>query len=811
MLESLVQDARHAARSFARTPVFALTSIASLAIGMGATVAVFSLANTLLLSPPPGIGAPERLVSVGRTQDGAGFDNFSYPSYREYRDRNAVFQGLAAMQFEPRAVSLAGPAGGEAVGASVVSGNFFDVLDARPARGRFFLPEEDRAPRAHPVVVLSHRFWRDRFRSDPAIVGAVISLDGAPFTVIGVASAGFHGPWLVAPDLWVTTMASPLLGVSDALFASRASVWLVAIGRLKPGVGASQAQADLSTIAGQLTQTYPDINRGHGVRVLPLSVLPGELQGMARGFLTLLLALSALVLLLAGTNVTGMLLARAAARRREFAVRLAIGASRRRLLQQIATESMVLFLAAGVGGALVARWMIAALMTLVPRLPVQLAMEPRIDLRAFVFALAVSVAVGVPAGLAVALQSVRPALAGVLRGEAGGGGSRLRLRTGLLVAQMAFSMLLLVTGGLFARALARAQAIDPGFDPRGIEVATLDLGLANYDSTAGLRFTEALLEWARAVPGLEEAALSRMLPLGGSGFGLGSIVVPGHEPPGGERGWSADWNIVTPGYFHVLRIPILRGRAFTDADRSGSPPVAIINQTLASRIWPGEDPVGMTFQNDRVTITVIGVARDAKYRSLGEAPRGFVYLPLAQRFSASLALLVRGTPGAALAAPIRRLMARLDPSLPILDQQSLEQYAVTGLFPQRAALWVAGCLGGVALVLAVFGIYGVTAYSVAQRTREIGIRMALGAPKALILRLVLGQGVAVAGAGALLGLLAALGTTRLLANLLFGVSGMDVVAVGGAAFALVLAALAASWLPARRAAEVEPVIALRQE
>ncbi|HSA56400.1 MAG TPA: ABC transporter permease [Gemmatimonadaceae bacterium] len=813
MLDSFLHDARHALRGFVRGPVFTLTAILSLAIGIGATTAIFSLVDTLLLSTPPGIGAPERLVNVGRTQNGNGFDNMSWPNFVDYRDRNRTLSGLAALQFETRAVSLAGPDGGEALQGSIVSGNFFEVLQARPALGRFFLPEEDRTPRSHPVVVLNHAFWRERFNGDSAIVGRGLVLNGSPFTVVGVAAEGFHGPMVLAPDVWAPVMSAPLLGLPDDVLTSRASVWLMAIGRLAPEVGLTQAQADLSAIANQLEQSFAEVNRGQGVRLAPATLFPGDFQGIVNAFMAFLFALAGLVLLVAATNVAGMLLARAAARRREIAVRLAIGASRRRLLQQLLTESTLLFLIAGAAGAVLARWLVTGLIALVPRLPVQLGIEPQIDWRVLTFAIAVSLVAGLLAGLAPALQSTRPALAPELRGDASGagGGTRQRLRSGLLVAQMAFSTLLVVIAALFSRALVQARAIDPGFDPRGVQIATLDFNLANQDEEAAQRFAATLLERAAMIPGAEGVAMSRMLPLDGGGFGLGSIEVPGRPAPDPERGWIADWNIVTPGYFDVMRIPLVSGRVFNDADRAGATDVAIINQTLAERIWPGEDPVGKTFINDERPVTVIGVARDAKYRSLGEPKRGFVYVPLTQRYHHAMSLLVRGVPGAALAAPIRRLVAELNPALPILSAQTMETHAAIGLFPQRIALIIAGSLGAVALLLAVLGIYGVTAYGVARRTREIGIRIALGSPRVRVQRLVLRQGVVLAGIGVTLGLVAALAVARLLESLLYGVPGTDPLALGGAAVVLVLAALAASWIPARRAARVDPVVALRTE
>jgi predicted permease len=810
VLDRLWQDLRYAARGFVRTPLFALTALLSVALGVGAVTAIATIANALLLRPPAGVGHPERVVSVGRTTNGSGFDNMSYPVFLDYRDGTTALSALAATQIEPRHVSLAGPDGGEPIQASVVSGNFFSVLETRPALGRFFLPEEDRVPGAAPVVVLSHRFWTERFDASRSVLDSTIVLNGHPFTVVGVAGEGFQGPYVLAPDAWVPVMAVTLLGQSEDMLQARQSVWLTAMGRLAPGASAGTAEAELAAIAARSQLEYPDVNRGHGVRVLPVSLFPGDLRGMVASFLSVLLALSALVLVIASTNVAGMLLARAARRRREIAVRLAIGASRRQLARQLTVESAVLFVAAGLAGVLVARWLVAGLLGLIPRLPVQLAFDASMDWRVFAFSLGSATLAGVVAGLVPGVQATHPELVPALKSDTAGT-RRQRLRSALLVAQITFSMLLLIVAGLFARGLTRAKSIDPGFAPANVELASMDLRLANYDSLRGGQLADELLERAAALPGAENAALATVIPLDGNGLGLGGIDVPGRTPPDEERGWDADWNVITPGYFETLRIPIVRGRAFSSSDRAGAPDVAIINETFARALWPGEDPIGRTFRNDDRSVTVVGVARDSKYRSLGESRRNFVYVPLAQRYLSRLTLFVRERPGTALGGAIRRTIAELDRSLPILRQRTFEEHAAISLFPQRVALWVAGSLGSVALLLALLGIYGVTAFSVAQRTREIGVRAALGASRGQILRPVLRQGLVLAGVGVLLGAVAAAAITRLVAGLLYGVAPTDLAAFAGAALVLVAAAIAGSWIPARRAAAIDPASALRSE
>ena len=812
MLDLLRQDVRYAARALGRSPLFATVSVLSIAIGVGATTGIVTLANTLLLRPPPGVGSPERVVAVGRSTEGRGFDTFSHPTFLDYTAARSL-SGLAAIRFEPQSVSLAGPGGGEPIEMSAVSGNLFEVLEARPALGRFFTMAEDRAPGADPVVVLSHAFWKTRFDADPNVVGKPIVLNGSPFTVLGIAAEGFQGPFVLAPDIWVPLTATTLLGTDADMFTQRASVWLMGIGRLAPNVGIGQAQAELSSIAIRLAQQYPNINARHGVGVTPASLFPGDTRGMIAGFMGLLLAIAALVLMIASTNVAGMMLARASARRREIAVRLALGASRGQLVTQLVIESLLVFVAAGIAGLLLARWMVDGLMSLIPRLPVQLMFDPQIDWRVLTFTLLVSLVTGVVAGIVPALQSTRPELVPALKSDSGSTGTkqRLRLRSGLLVTQIAFSMLLLIVAGLFARGLTRAQSIDPGFDPRGVHIASMDLGLANYDSLTGRRVAATILERVRGIPGVQSAALTTMLPLGGGGMGLGSIDVAGRTPPDERAGWRMDWNVVTPGYFATMGIPIVRGRDFTDADRAGAGDVTILNEAFAAALFPGEDALGRTVNNDGLVMTVIGVAKNAKYRTLGESQRNFIYVPLSQRYTSRTNLLVKTSGATAVAAPIRRIVADVDRALPILRQQTMDEQTATSLFPQRVALYVSASLGVVALLLALLGIYGVTAFSVAQRTREIGVRVALGAQRSHVLGLILRQGIVLAAIGVTVGSLAAFGATRLIGSMLYGVDPTDVVAFASAAGLLAVAALTASWVPARRAARVDPIIALRSE
>src|SRR5579859_1713137 len=819
MLNLLSQHVRYGARALARSPVFALVAVLSVAIGAGATTGVVTLVDTMLLRPPSGVEHAERLVVVGRTQNGKGFDNFSYPAFAAYRTARSL-SGLAATEIGPQTVSLAGPSGGEPMHVSTVSGNLFDVLEARTFLGRFFAKDEDGAPGEKPVLVLSYAYWQRRLGADPSILGRPLVLNGAPFTVIGIAAKGFQGPFATAPDGWVPLAAVTYFGTPASMFNEPAGVWLMAVGRLAPNASLDQAQAELAGITARLARDNPNAYEGKGVTVERASLFPGDMQAAIGGFLALLFVVAGLVLVIASTNVAGMLLARAAARQREIAVRLALGASRAQLVWQLVIECLLLFGAAGALGLVIANWMVRGLLALIPRLPVSLSLDPRLDWRVLTAALVLALGTGLLAGLVPALQSTRPNLVPALKAGSGGsdGAGRLRLRSGLLVVQIAFSMVLLVVAGLFARTLQHARGIDPGFDPEGVAFTTLDFGTANYSEDRGRQAAMAILNQVRALPGVHGAALSAMLPLGGGGLGFGPITVPGRPVDPREGELDADWDVVSPGYFATLGIPLVQGRDFSEADRAGVGDVAIINEAYAAALFPGEDPVGRTLVNegrtpsDSRTLTVIGVVRNAKYRFLGEAQRNFIYVPLSQWYFARTNILVKMTPGVAMpAVAVGRIVAAVDPALPILRQEALRDQMAVALLPQQLALFVSGGLGLVALLLALLGIYGVTAYGVSQRTREIGVRIALGAPRGHVLGLVLRQGLVLAGVGVLLGALAAFGATGLLRGLLYGVAPADVVALGGAAVLLALAALAASWVPARRAARLDPVIALRSE
>jgi len=814
------QDLRYAVRLLVRSPLFALTAIVSLAIGIGANTTIFTIANALLFRPPAGVVDPGRLVDIGRSQDGQGFDNGSYPNYLDIRARSTSFDGVYAYRLGAEPMSLGGPDGAERVFGSMVSQNYFSVLGARAAVGRLFSAIDSEQPGAAPVAVLSHSFWRRRFNGDSALIGQAIRLNGRPFTVVGVAPPEFSGTSVLTCDLWVpiTMIGEVSPRRSGSLLTSRASVWLVMGARLKDGVSAAQAQAELTAIGTSLEREFPVENRGKGLRVAPQSPIPGNGAPVA-AFFAVLMGIVSIVLAIACANVAGVLLARATSRRREIAVRLAIGAGRWRLVRQLLIESMLLFLIGGALGLALARIMTSLLVALLPALPLPVDLSLPLDLRAVAFTIGLSLIAALLAGMAPALQASRAEVVGDLKADALGGPERQRLRNAFVVGQVAFSIVLVVAAALFARALNRAGTIDPGFDPAGLELASLDLSLAGYTSETGPAFADQLIQRVRSLPGVEAATLAAMIPLGNGGMGIGALAVPGAQS-GQPRSFETDWNVVTPGYFAAMRMRLVSGRDFTDADRTGSVPVIIVNQTAARRWWPNEDPIGKTLLQDTGTraepgatrtLTVIGVAGDAKYRSLGEEPRAFVFVPISQQFVPRTTIIARSTNGQRLTAQLRALVAQLNPNLPIVMAQTFDDYSALGLVPQRVAASVSGSLGLVGLLLAALGIYGVTTYMVASRTREIGVRVALGAQPAAVVGMVLRQGMSLALWGAAIGLALAAAASRLLGSLLFGVAPADPLAFGGSALLFVVIGLVACFVPARRAAQVDAMTALRHD
>jgi len=818
-LEQLWSDLKHAARLLARSPAFTAVAIVSLALGVGANTTIFSLLNAFLLQPLPG-REPARLATVytsdySRPLDGAS----SYPDYLDFRTGSRAFEGLAAYGMKPLLFTESGES--QRILAQLVSGNLFEVLGLRAAYGRTILPAEETVGQ-HPVVVLSDSFWRSRFAADPAVVGRSVALNGKPYTVVGVGPAGFTGLIRgIGVDLFVPLAMDPSL-TGDAL-DSRGSRGLLLVGRLRQGARVEEARAELAVVARRIHASEPDqwtnrLGEPRTVNVLPEDasrVLPVA-RGPIAAFLGVLFVAVGLVLLIACTNLASLLLARANVRRREIAVRLALGAGRARLVRQLLTESLLLSLVAGALGVALAALALQLILAFQPPLPFSLALGLELDRRVLLFTLLLSVATGVSFGLLPALRAsaASPIESLKTRGAEAKRRRWIGLRDALVVVQVAGSLVLLVGAGLFLKSLSRAQAIDPGFDPERALVFSLDLAAQGYDDARGSVFYTTLQERLAATAGVRAVSFSTSLPLtlGGERRSFRAV---GYEPGPGEDMEVAS-SFVGADYFETMRTALARGRGFTRQDAPGTRPVVVVNEAFVRRFWPGRDGVGerlvLPWRDGEVEMEVIGVARDGKYSSLGEEPTPYIFYPQRQLYRSQMAVVVRtqGDP-AALLPELKRQVAALDATLPVYEVKTLVAHVGTALFPARAAATLLGLTGALALLLTAIGLYGVLAYLVTLRTREIGVRMALGARREDVVRLVAGRGLRLAGAGLAIGLVLSALVTRFASFLLYGTSPLDPATFSAVVVLLLGIALAAAWMPARRAAGVEPVVALRED
>jgi predicted permease len=796
-------------RALRRSPGTSLVVIATIAVGICAVATVFAVVDAFLLKPLPGVARQVELVNVHATEpDGSGFHAVSLPTWRDLNDGNGAFTGLAA--FSSRFASLRGSGEPRLAVVQIVTANYFSVLGARPALGRFFLPEEDRAPGRDAVVVVSHRVWQRDLGADPGIEGRTLSINGHPFTVVGVTEPGFNGTFLAQPfDLYVPAMMVGVVATGDRL-ETRTSDWLELVGRLRPGVSPNAAKAALAAAGKRLERAYPEVYRGTGYDLRPTTGFEDSLRGAAIGFFGLLSGLACLVLAIAGVNVSGILLARAVARERELSVRLALGAGRRRLLSQLLAENVLLFLAAGVAGMILTFATASLLERIELPTPVPITFDLQPGGRVFAFALLLSAAAGLLFGLVAAVPATRPSALALLR--AGASTDRRgasRLRAVFVAAQVAMSALLLVAAGLFLRTIRHTAGVNPGFEPDGLTMTTVDLKLLGYDAARAGPVFEALAARAAAMPGVESATTAGRMPLG-IGSRTSAISLLGtlsSEPP-----VLVDFSDVGDGYFRTLRLPLVAGRPFGPEDAPGAPPAAIVNETLARKSWPGRDPVGRQLRRGDATLTVVGVARDAKYRTLWEEPRAFLYISDRQSASLRRELVVRGGgPPEALVPALQRAIRDVEANLPPPPVVTVRRYIGFSLLPQRVGGAVAGALGLVGLLLAAIGLAAQVACSVSRRTREIGIRMALGARPADILVLETRRGVKTAAIGLALGLLGALLLGQSLAKFLFGVTPADPLTYGAVALLLAATSLAATLPLARRAARIDPAQALRSE
>lgn len=815
---SFMADVRQSVRLLGKSPVFTATSLISLSLGVGAAAAIFSLTDALLFEPTVGVRNAAEVIDIGRANQGRSFDNMSHPSYRYLREHSRSVE-IAAVDWAGAPMSLGNDAGSERVIGTLVSANYFDVLGTRAVLGRFFRADEDAVPGERPVVVLSHALWVSRFNSDPDILDKPVRLNNHEFAVVGVAEPGFQGSSMVGTDLWTPmAMVQVARGRADAgLLNQVRSVWHVAVGRLKPGVSIEQAKAELNTLMEAFKKSEPEANQRHTIAVAAMGRIPGAVRTPFLGFIGFLFALTGALLAIACSNVAGMLLARAASRRREMATRLAVGAGRNRLIAQLLMETVTLFVVAAVVSIPLTYWLIAILEGSLPALPMTINIDLKVNLRVMAFAFGVALIAGLVFGLAPARHALSADLAPMLHGaNATADRKRFRLRNSLVAAQVALSLMLVVTALLFLRSLGKAADTDPGFQTANIQIASLDVSLAGYRDQSAVSLASRFKEELQAISGVESVAHARMIPLQGSGFGLGGVRVPGVEGTGRDGRIDADWDIVSPDYFATVRMPIVEGRAFRDSDRDGAPRVAIVNESFARQAWPGESAIGRTFMheyenNQERAVEIVGVARDAKNRYISSAPAPFIYVPMAQQPSSQIEFYIRHAQGRQIGPEVRAAIARVERNVPVIMLQSFDDAAAIGLLPQQLAAWIAGSVGTVGVFLAALGLYGLMAFLVSQRTREIAIRMALGASGRVVRAMVLKQAGTLATIGGVIGfaLAAAIGT--LAQSLLVGVPAIDPLSFGGTAllFAVVLAL--AAWWPARRAAATDPATALRAE
>lgn len=820
-MTTIIQDVRYGLRTLGKHPGFTAAAVITLALGISVNVALFSVLNGLFLRPLP-VPKPGQVVELAFGQRGAsGEFNFSYPDFRDIRDHETSFTDLLAFR-----VGFDGLSDGrrvDRIAASFVTGNYFTLLGLKPALGRLILPSEGNISSSDPVLVLGYSYWQSRFAGSPGVIGKQVRLDGRLFTIIGVVPKGFRGLLSIVDRQAYLPLNMARLWGSNSWYTQRDAHDLFVLARLKRGVTLRQAQSALDVIAGRLSRQYPKTDAGAALRVFPQREArlspqppPGHYDREVIA-LVLFLGLGALLLLLTCFNVTNLLLARATARKHEMAVRSALGAGRARLARQALTESLTLALLGGGPGILAGEWADALLSSMKLNVGVPYQLNFGFDGRVVAYALAATLLAGIVTGIAPALRAGRARPGDALQGESRTvAAGRHRLRNALVAAQVAASMVLLIAAGLFARSLSEIQRVDLGFDPHYVLNLTMNLHQAGYDSQRGAEFYQELLSRVRALPGVQSASLAALVPLSVSEDD-GAIYIEGRPQIPGRPAPRLFGNQVSPGYFKTMRIPVLSGREFTDADKDSAPLVAVINQAMARRFWPDQDPIGKRFKvysESNPWTQVVGVVKDGTYRSVIDPSPPYFYLPLAQDYSAVETLQVRtGRPPAGVEREIERQVHDLAPDLPVFDVESMDQALNSpyGLLDFRLGAGVAAALAVLGLMLAVVGVYGVVSYVASRRTHEIGIRMALGASPGSIARMVFGQGLLTVGAGVTAGLFAAFAAARVMESFLFGVSAYDFLTFSAVVVFLAAVALLACYIPARRATRVDPMEALRYE
>jgi predicted permease len=815
-MRSLYQDLRYGIRVLRKDPGFTAVAVFTLALGIAVNTTVFSWIDAVLVRPLPGTSDSQRLavVEIVTTGWNSGTINFNYSDYRTARDNLKLLSGLALhtdVTFNVRAGESLHRVYGE-----LVSGNYFDVLGVKPIRGRVFLPEEyGDTPGAYPVAVISERLWRGRFGSDPAVVGRIIHVNRYPLTVVGVVPAAFHGtkPGL-AYEMWVPLMMTPQLnGARNAEFDNGSrDYW--AVTRLKPGVAVGQADGELKALVRRLTEMNPRTDEGLTAAVLPVWKAHTGAQGLLRAPLVILMAVCFFVLLIVCANVANLLLARSIARQREFSIRSAIGATRGRLARQMFAEASLLAAFGALAGVLCAAWMAKSLVWLLPPTSLPVALDLKLNADILGFTILVCAVAVLASCMAPVLHSIRIDVNENLKAGGRSGMSSThshRMRSTLVVSEVALALVALVGAALFVRSFNTVKAVSPGFEAKDVTVAQLDLGTNGYSPEQGLQFCLRLSERLRSAPGIVGVTYAERMPLG---FGLSAwqeIEVEGYTPRQGEN-MKIYHNAVAPGFFDMMRIPRIEGRDFTEQDDNRAPPVIIINESFSRRFFGDRNPIGRRVRAWGTWHAVVGIVKDSKYHSLAEDPQPFFYHRILNFDYPSITFCVRsagnsGNPSQLL----RRESAAIDPNVAMFDIMPLSEHMGGSLFAQKFAASLLSVLGGVSLLLASIGLYGVMAYTVSQRTPEIGIRMALGAQRSHVLRLVVGQAMLLAGAGILVGTALALAAARLAAQMLFRVSAHDPITFAGVALFLCGVALLASSVPAWRAMRTDPLEALRHE
>jgi len=804
---ALLQDLRFGIRSLRKHLGLTFVAVLSLGLGIGANTTVFTWLNAFVLRPLPAVPDFGQLVAVNTRAPNGDAWSVSYPSLRDWREKSTSLDiaGSAMRQFGMR-----GEGGTiERTWGALTSGNYFEVLGIRPALGRM-LSLRDEQERL-PVVVLGYSFWRRRFAGDSAVIGRHLVLNGADLTIVGVAAPRFGGTIIgLRFDLFLPVTLQPLLMGYNSL-DNRGNEWLDGVARLRPGVSISQAHAELDALARQIAAAVGDTDARNGVLVRPTTA-EGAASFLKPVFLALL-GITAVVLLIACANVANLLLARAIARRREIGIRLAMGANRLRLVRQLLTEGLVLGLLAGGVGVVVSLWSGDLMMAFIPPSPFPIGLDITVSGRVLLFALAVTLVTSLVFGLVPAIQATRPELVPTLKDEIGfGAGHRSRLQSVLVVSQVALALVSLVCAGLFIRSLEASRNADLGFrDPQHLLVISSDLQLAGVRDSARPAQVQSLLERLRALPGVEAASLTMNVPLGFGGSASMGVDAEGYTARPDEN-TSVEYQAVGSDYFRAMAIPLVRGRGIVETDVAGAQDVAVVNERFVARFWPGQDPIGKRFHQGGRWRTVVGVAKQGKYHDLTEQSRALTYLPYAQEPVNGVDVLVRsGGDPKALTASLRRAFQATNADLPFLDVRTMSEHMQAALFVQKIGATMLAGFGLLALALSAIGIYGVMSYSVSQRTREIGVRVALGAMRGDVVGLVVGRAMRLASLGLFIGLAAALGAGQMLRSQLVGVGPRDPVTFAAIALLLAAVAFGASWIPARRASKVDPMVALRYQ